>query len=124
MWQRNTSQPAGRAATASAAAAAAACAARDPVGAQPHLDLGRDTLHRARRVAYAIIDVVTRYWIGYLLTSEMTSTQVQLLFARALEDQGLLDLATGELLAPTDARSSATAIPLRRSWHGRITGRR
>ena len=46
---------------------------------------------RAKRVAYAIVDVVTRYWIGYLLTSEQTSTQAQLLFARALENQGLLD---------------------------------
>jgi putative transposase len=45
---------------------------------------------RARRVAYAIVDVVTRYWIGYLLTTEQTSTQAQLLFARALEDQDLL----------------------------------
>jgi putative transposase len=45
---------------------------------------------RARRVAYAIVDVVTRYWIGYLLSSEQTHTQAQLLFARALEDQGLL----------------------------------
>lgn len=53
---------------------------------------------RARRVAYAIVDVVTRYWIGYLLTVEMSSTQVQVLFAAALEDQGLLDPATGELL--------------------------
>jgi len=45
---------------------------------------------RTKRVAYAIVDVVTRYWIGYLLTSEQTSTQAQLLFAKALEDQGLL----------------------------------
>ena len=45
---------------------------------------------RAKRVAYAIIDVVTRYWIGYLLSTEQTSTQAQLLFASALEDQGLL----------------------------------
>ena len=45
---------------------------------------------RCKRVAYAIVDVVTRYWIGYLLTSEQTHTQVQMLFARALEDQGLL----------------------------------
>jgi len=45
---------------------------------------------RAKRVAYAIVDVVTRYWIGYLLTAEQTHTQVQLLFTRALEDQGLL----------------------------------
>jgi transposase InsO family protein len=45
---------------------------------------------RCKRVAYAIVDVVTRYWIGYLLTSEQTHTQVQLLFASALEGQGLL----------------------------------
>jgi transposase InsO family protein len=44
----------------------------------------------AKRVAYAIVDVVTRYWIGYLLSSETSSTQAQLLFATALEDQGLL----------------------------------
>ncbi|MDQ3678826.1 MAG: integrase core domain-containing protein [Actinomycetota bacterium] len=46
---------------------------------------------RARRVAYAIVDVVTRYWIGCLLSVEQSSTQAQLLFARALEEQGLLD---------------------------------
>ena len=46
---------------------------------------------RSKRVAYAIVDVVTRYWIGYLLTTEQTSTQAQLLFARALEEQDLLD---------------------------------
>ena len=45
---------------------------------------------RCKRVAYAILDVVTRYWIGYLLTSEQTHTQAQLLFAQALEDQGPL----------------------------------
>jgi putative transposase len=43
---------------------------------------------RCQRVAYAIVDVVTRYWIGYLLSSEQTHTQAQLLFARALEDEG------------------------------------
>lgn len=59
---------------------------------------------RARRVVYAIIDVVTRYWIGYLLTSEMTSTQVQVLFAQALDDQGLLDPVTGVLLGPDGRR--------------------
>jgi len=45
---------------------------------------------RCKRVAYTIVDVVTRYWIGYLLTSEQTSTQAQLIFAQALQDQGLL----------------------------------
>jgi putative transposase len=34
---------------------------------------------------------VTRYWIAYLLSSEQTSTQAQLLFARALENQDLLE---------------------------------
>jgi putative transposase len=56
---------------------------------------------RAGRVAYAIVDVVTRYWIGYLLSSEQTSTQAQLLFARALEDQQLLD-QDGRPPAPDD----------------------
>jgi putative transposase len=62
------------------------------VGAQPDLDLGRAYSHfnRSGRVAYAIVDVVTRYWIGYLLSSEQTTTQAQLLFTRALEDQRLL----------------------------------
>jgi transposase InsO family protein len=68
---------------------------------------------KARRVAYAIVDVVTRYWIGYLLTVEMTATQVQVLFHAALEDQGLLDPATGELLGP-DGR------PRGRDDHGPI----
>jgi putative transposase len=45
---------------------------------------------RARRVAYAIVDVVSRYWIGYLVSVEQTSTQAQLLFADALADQRLL----------------------------------
>jgi putative transposase len=41
-------------------------------------------------VVYAIVDVVSRYWIGYLVTTETSSTQVQLLFTEALEDQRLL----------------------------------
>jgi hypothetical protein len=77
---------------------------------------------RARRVAYAVIDVVTRYWIGSLLTTEMSSTQVQVLFHAALEDQGLLDAATGELLRP-DGRPPATRR--RRTAHPRgVVGQR
>jgi transposase InsO family protein len=77
---------------------------------------------RAKRVAYAIVDVVTRYWIGYLLSSEQTSTQAQLLFARALEDQGLLsrdglplrDRHDGPILvAWSDNGSEMTAIDTR-----------
>jgi putative transposase len=79
---------------------------------------------RAGRVAYAIVDVVTRYWIGYLLSSEQTSTQAQLLFARALEDQDLLD-ADGRppagddddmpvLIAWSDNGTEMTAIDTRK----------
>ena len=77
---------------------------------------------RAKRVAYAIVDVVTRYWIGYLLTTEQTSTQAQLLFARALEDQGLLDAdglppaaddGVPILVAWSDNGSEMTAIDTR-----------
>jgi len=51
---------------------------------------------RARRHCVAIVDVVSRYWIDYLLTPEFTATQVQVLFARALEHQRLLELLTPE----------------------------
>jgi putative transposase len=70
---------------------------------------------RAKRVAYAIVDVVTRYWIGYLLTTEQTSTQAQLLFAR------------------WRTRTSSTLMGFRRAsrmmgcrswWRGQTTGRR
>jgi putative transposase len=39
------------------------------------------------RVAYAIVDVVTRYWVAYLLASEQVP--VELPFALAREEQGL-----------------------------------
>ena len=77
---------------------------------------------RCKRVTYAIVDVVTRYWIGYLLSSEQTTTQAQLLFARALEDQGLLaadglpperDGDVPILVAWSDNGSEMTAIDTR-----------
>jgi putative transposase len=64
---------------------------------------------RAKRVAYAIVDVVTRYWIGYLLSVEQTTTQAQLLFAQALEDQGLVELAGV-------AGQDPTAAPILVAW--------
>ncbi len=51
------------------------------------------------------------YWIGFLLTTEMTSSQVQVLFHQALEDQGRIDGFTGELLG-SDGR------PLQRDEDG------
>jgi putative transposase len=41
------------------------------------------------RVAYALVDVVTRYWLGYVLSSEQSWVQLQLLYASALEEQRL-----------------------------------
>lgn len=45
---------------------------------------------RCDRSVYAIVDVVSRFWINTLVTTEQTSTQAQLLFSLALESQGLL----------------------------------
>lgn len=48
--------------------------------------------------ALAILDLVSRKWIDTMLCAEATSIQVQALFTRALEAEGLLD----EILALTD----------------------
>lgn len=53
---------------------------------------------RAKRVAFAIVDVVSRKWIDTLVSIEETSTQVQVLFDRALLAEGLADLITPERL--------------------------
>lgn len=50
----------------------------------------------ARRHCIAIIDVVSRFWIGYLLTPEFSDTQTQVVFTSALQHQGLLELLTPE----------------------------
>ena len=48
--------------------------------------------------ALAILDLVSRRWIDTMLCPEATHVQVQVLFTRALEREGLLD----EILALTD----------------------
>ena len=61
---------------------------------------------RARRVCFAIVDVVSRKWIDTLISVEETATQVQVIFEHALETEGLLDLLTDERLDldPDDPR--------------------
>ena len=49
---------------------------------------------RAHRHVVVIMDVVSRKWIEHVMTPEFTMTQSQLLFIRALEAEGLADLAT------------------------------
>ena len=51
---------------------------------------------RARRVAFAIVDVVSRRWIDTLVSTEETSTQVRVIFDRALAAEGLTELITPE----------------------------
>ena len=50
----------------------------------------------ARRAAFAIVDVVSRRWIDTHLSVEETSTQVRILFERALGAEGLVELITPE----------------------------
>jgi transposase InsO family protein len=62
--------------------------------------------------ALAILDLVSRKWIDTMLCLEATSVQVQALFTRALEREGLLD----EILAladdPADADDPARRRPV------------
>jgi putative transposase len=68
------------------------------VDPEPDLDLGRDPLTKAKRCVFAIIDMVSRYWIATLVSVEETSTQVRVVFDRALTDQSLDALLTDERL--------------------------
>jgi transposase InsO family protein len=49
---------------------------------------------RCHRVVFAIVDMVSRYWITTLVSIEESSTQVQVLFDHAIVDQGLDELLT------------------------------
>ena len=53
---------------------------------------------RARRCVFAIVDMVSRYWVATLVSTEETSTQVRVVFDQALAAQGLDELLTDERL--------------------------
>ena len=53
---------------------------------------------RARRCVFAIVDMVSRYWVATLVSTEETSTQVRVVFDQALAAEGLDDLLTDERL--------------------------
>lgn len=67
---------------------------------EPNRIWAYDATHftRARRVVFAIVDMVSRKWIDTLVSVEETATQVQVLFEHALETEGLLELLTDERL--------------------------
>ena len=52
----------------------------------------------ARRVTFAIVDMVSRRWIATLVSTEETSTQVRVVFDAALVAEGLDELLTDERL--------------------------
>jgi putative transposase len=62
---------------------------------KPNRIWGYDFTHftRAGRAAIAILDIVSRKWIGTLVSPEETSTQVEVAFTAALDAEGLLELA-------------------------------
>jgi putative transposase len=78
-------------------------------------------LPRAKRVVIAIIDLVSRYWIEFLVLAEETSTQVRIVFTRALQAQGLLSEAlarTADGSVPIDVDDDARPILLAVSDNG------
>ena len=44
---------------------------------------------RANRVAYAVMDVVTRKWLATVVSAEETASQVEVLFTEALDAEGI-----------------------------------
>lgn len=87
-------------------------AAREPVGKKkpwpdwvefrPNQVWTHDFTHftRARRVAIAVMDLVSRKWIRTLVSVEEASEQVILVYTLALEDEGLLQVAEQRLIEP------------------------
>jgi putative transposase len=95
----------------------------DWVELRPNSVWGYDVTHftRAKRAVIAIIDLVSRYWINYLVSAEETSTQVQIVFTRALEAQGLLTevlARTADGTVPIDVDDDARPILLAVSDNG------
>lgn len=60
------------------------------------------TFTAADTQALAILDLVSRKWLDHMLCPEATSVQVQALFTRALDSEGLLDGIIGRAERPAD----------------------
>ncbi len=54
---------------------------------------------RARRVAIAVLDVVSRRWLATLVSAEETSTQIEAAFLAALDEEQLAERIDTRLLA-------------------------
>jgi putative transposase len=73
----------------------------DWVSWKPNVTWCYDFTHftRARRVAVAVIDVLSRRWLATLVSAEETSTQIEVAFTAALAEAGLDTLLDARLLA-------------------------
>lgn len=71
---------------------------------KPNRVWGYDFTHftRARAAAVAILDIVSRKWIGTVVSAEETSTQVEVAFTAALEAEALWEA--------TDARATEALV--------------
>jgi putative transposase len=63
---------------------------------------------RARRVAVAVIDIVSRKWLASLVSAEETATQIEVCFTDALAAAGLHTLLDDQLL--TQLRSGQSSV--------------
>jgi putative transposase len=66
---------------------------------------------RARRVAVAVMDVVSRRWLSTLVSAEETSSQIEAAFLAALDEQQLAERIDARLLARLRS-GEATAVEL------------
>ncbi len=64
---------------------------------------------RARRVAVAVLDVVSRRWLSTLVSAEETSSQIEAAFLAALDEEQLVDRIDARLLAALRAGTATTA---------------
>ena len=73
---------------------------------------------RAGRVAYAILDVVTRKWLATLVTAEETATQVEVVFTRSPRHRGPVARASrpAKPTEPAEATTATTATRSRSCW--------
>jgi transposase InsO family protein len=65
----------------------------------------------ASKYAYAIVDIVSRQWIATILAPEATGTQVRVLFAKALDAEGLLSDELAQRLVVLDDTSPVDDLP-------------
>ncbi|MGH3849964.1 MAG: hypothetical protein ACRDRT_09720, partial [Pseudonocardiaceae bacterium] len=73
-----------------------------------------DTTHFTRcAMAVTIVeDLVSRKWIADIVSSEETSTQVEIVFTNALEAEGLLDLVEARADEPLDTDVEDDLLPI------------